>query len=59
MNSKTSIAGTCVALVGFLCIAAAGATDAQTSAPVERARVDDVRFQKEVGAIDVDGGRRR
>ena len=33
MNSKTSIAGACVALAGFLCIVAAGAADAQTSAP--------------------------
>ena len=33
MISKTSIAGACVALAGFLCIIAAGAADAQTSAP--------------------------
>lgn len=33
MNSKTSIAGACVALASFLCIVASGAGDAQTNAP--------------------------
>jgi quercetin dioxygenase-like cupin family protein len=33
MNSNTSTAGACAALAGALCVAAAGAADAQTSAP--------------------------
>jgi quercetin dioxygenase-like cupin family protein len=57
MNSRTSIAGACVALASFVCIVASGAADAQTNAAQEIARAGSQASQQ--GPADYFTGRVR